>query len=248
MLSGVPELFQVGPRRASAMGVSVGVLYETGSASIDPALQSVLKQMPALRLISEAELDQDEPHSKAALIFVQESDITSALVRIAALRQRLPRLRILVAFQMMNAADLHLLMEAGADAFVAQSASPEELSTALTALARGEGLLDNAVAPAPVAAEELDLGLTRRETEILRLLSSGFSNKEVARRLDIGLRTVETHRFNLRRKTQTGRLKDLVSLARKLRLAPVLDVVPSQDPRFAQRVTQVVSADCSARA
>jgi len=34
---------------------------------------------------------------------------------------------------------------------------------------------------------------------------------------------VETHRLNLRRKTQTGRLKDLVSLARQLGLAPVMD-------------------------
>jgi len=37
------------------------------------------------------------------------------------------------------------------------------------------------------------------------------------------VRTVETHRLNLRRKTQTGRLKDLVSLARQLGLAPVVD-------------------------
>ena len=230
------------------MGGSVNVLYEDEFALIDPAIRLALEQISTLQMISEAELDQDEQHSKAALIFVQESGTASAVARITALKQRLPSLRILVAFQALNAADLRLLMEAGADAFVTQSASPDELAAALTALARGEGLLDNAVAPAPVAAEKLDLGLTRRETEILRLLSSGFSNKEVARRLDIGLRTVETHRFNLRRKTQTGRLKDLVSLARKLRLAPVLDVVPSQDPRFAQRVTQVVSADCSARA
>ena len=67
------------------------------------------------------------------------------------------------------------------------------------------------------------LGLTPREAEVLRFLSSGFSNKEVARRLALSVRTVETHRLNLRRKTQTGRLKDLVSLARQLGLAPVVD-------------------------
>ena len=72
-----------------------------------------------------------------------------------------------------------------------------------------------------VAAESL--GLTPREAEVLRFLSAGFSNKEVARRLTVSVRTVETHRLNLRRKTKTGRLKDLVQLARQIGLAPVLD-------------------------
>ena len=65
-----------------------------------------------------------------------------------------------------------------------------------------------------------------REAEILRFLSAGFSNKEVARRLNLSVRTVETHRLNLRRKTQTGRLKDLVALARHLGLTPVVDAAP----------------------
>ena len=71
-------------------------------------------------------------------------------------------------------------------------------------------------------------GSQPREAEILRFLSAGFSNKEVARRLSLSVRTVETHRLNLRRKTQTGRLKDLVCLARQLGLAPVVE---SEMPR-----------------
>ncbi|MGD6587625.1 LuxR C-terminal-related transcriptional regulator, partial [Xanthomonas citri pv. citri] len=66
-----------------------------------------------------------------------------------------------------------------------------------------------------------DFGLTPREAEVLRFLISGFSNKDVARHLDLSVRTVETHRVNLRRKTRTGRLSDLVSLARQLGLPPV---------------------------
>jgi two-component system secretion response regulator SsrB len=63
--------------------------------------------------------------------------------------------------------------------------------------------------------------ITTRETEILRYLAEGYSNKEVARRLDLSVRTVETHRLNLRRKTQTGRLHELVKLARAMGLEPV---------------------------
>ena len=202
------------------MGESVGVLYEDEFALIDPALRLTLEQSSTLQMISEVKPDQDEPHSKAAVIFVQESGIASALARIAALKEQLPSLRILVAFHAMSAADLRLLVKAGADAFVAQNASPDELSAALTALSRSEGSLGRAPASAPTATVEIDGSLTPRETEILRFLSAGFSNKEVARRLDVSVRTVETHRLNLRRKTQTGRLKDLVSLARTLGLPP----------------------------
>ncbi len=63
--------------------------------------------------------------------------------------------------------------------------------------------------------------MTPRETEVLRHLASGFSNKETARRLGIAPRTVETHRLNLRRVSGAGRLRDLVVLARDLGLEPV---------------------------
>ena len=132
--------------------------------------------------------------------------------------------RTLVAFGALTADDLRALLAAGADAFVARSKSPRELGAALLALAEGSDCLVPPEQPVALPAEAGDgLGLTPREAEVLRFLSSGFSNKEVARRLALSVRTVETHRLNLRRKTQTGRLKDLVSLARQLGLAPVVE-------------------------
>lgn len=63
--------------------------------------------------------------------------------------------------------------------------------------------------------------LTPAETVVLRHLACGWSNKETARKLGLSVRTIETHRLNLRRKTQTGRLSDLVALARDLGLGAV---------------------------
>ena len=67
-----------------------------------------------------------------------------------------------------------------------------------------------------VATAEVGHGLTDREFEVLGHIAAGRSNKEVARKLGTSVRTVETHRLNLRRKTKTGRLSDLVTLARDL--------------------------------
>ncbi|POR39927.1 LuxR C-terminal-related transcriptional regulator [Methylobacterium sp. V23] len=223
---------------------SLAVCFVGETASIDTALQTTLKQLSTIQLIPEAELERDEPRSKAALFFVQEAEIASAVARVTALKKQLPSLRIVVGIQAMSATNLRQLVEAGADSFVTRRPSLDDLRAAL--MPHGEDLPSNGETAPVVATEPLDLDLTRRETEILRLLSSGFSNKDVARRLDVSVRTVESHRLILRRKTQTGRLKDLIALARTLNLAPVLDVTPPETHRFAGQDTPVVSEDSAA--
>ena len=210
------------------MSMAVDVLVFDEPQELNPAFRATLEHMPALHTIGEADLDRVDPANTVALIFLDETRVEDGLGHIADLKARLPALKTLVAFQALNAADLDALLRAGADAFVARSAAPRDLCNAVLALAEGAPQLIARVEleaePVSASAEPADgLGLTPREAEVLRFLSAGFSNKEVARRLMLSVRTVETHRLNLRRKTQTGRLKDLVSLARQLGLAPVLD-------------------------
>ncbi len=182
--------------------------------------------MPEFSTIGEEHLAKDG-HPAVALVFLDEIRLADGVARIVDLKERQPTLRVLVSFKALTADDIRAVLAAGADAFVARTKSPRELGAAIQALAEGSDCL---VPPEPKQASDgLDAqGLTPREAEVLRFLSAGFSNKEVARRLALSVRTVETHRLNLRRKTQTGRLKDLVSLARQLGLAPVVDGEPSR--------------------
>ncbi|MEE7492649.1 response regulator transcription factor [Methylobacterium oryzae] len=206
------------------MSTAVGVLILDEPEDLSATVRATLEHMPEFHTIGEADLDRADAGSSVALVFLDEIRLADGIARIVALKERQPKLRTLVAFGALTADDLRALLAAGADAFVARSKSPRELGAALLALAEGSDCLvppEQPVTMAPDAGESL--GLTPREAEVLRFLSSGFSNKEVARRLALSVRTVETHRLNLRRKTQTGRLKDLVSLARQLGLAPVVD-------------------------
>jgi DNA-binding NarL/FixJ family response regulator len=57
------------------------------------------------------------------------------------------------------------------------------------------------------------MSLTQREREVLRLLAEGESNREVAERLSISAKTVETHRANVMRKLGAGSIVDLVHYA-----------------------------------
>ena len=62
--------------------------------------------------------------------------------------------------------------------------------------------------------------LTPRQKEILRLVAEGFTNREIAEQLDISVRTVEVHRFNLMRRLRVRNVAQLLRQALLLRLLP----------------------------
>ncbi|RVU18101.1 LuxR C-terminal-related transcriptional regulator [Methylobacterium oryzihabitans] len=202
------------------MSDAVNVLIVDEPVELGETLRATLEHAPALRTVAEEDLDGSS--EAVALVFAPGRGPE----RIAALRARFPEIRVLVSFLVADAAEVARIVAAGADAFVARGATPAEVCGAILALGRGAALDADAKAEAAQDEAAGALGLTAREAEVLRFLSAGFSNKEVARRLAVSVRTVETHRLNLRRKTKTGRLKDLVQLARQLGLAPVVDAEP----------------------
>jgi DNA-binding CsgD family transcriptional regulator len=62
--------------------------------------------------------------------------------------------------------------------------------------------------------------LTPRQKEILRLVAGGLTNREIADRLDISVRTVEVHRFNLMRRLDVRNVAQLLRQALVMRLLP----------------------------
>ena len=213
-------------------GRAVELLIVDGPAGLDARMRAGLEHAPALRTIGEDDLARRGPTPAVALVPVSGARIEASCGRIAALRDGRPWLRVLAVFRTLDAAAMNRLLAAGVDAFVGSATPTEEVCASVLTLATGIASDPSLPDPSPVA--DASAGLTPREAEVLRFLSAGFSHKEVARRLSLSVRTVETHRLNLRRKTQTGRLKDLVTLARQLGLAPVLD---TETPRSTVRHT-----------
>ncbi|WP_415920358.1 response regulator transcription factor [Tateyamaria sp. SN6-1] len=89
----------------------------------------------------------------------------------------------------------------GAMGYVLKDVPTDEIKTAIDTVMQGERYLctgaEGAIAPKPGGAGD---ALTGREQTILLQLAQGMSNKEVAGTLDISVRTVETHRKNIKRK------------------------------------------------
>ena len=89
----------------------------------------------------------------------------------------------------------------GAKGYVLKDVQPEEIKTAIDAVMGGETYLCTGAAGSlkPKEGEERE-ALTGREQTVLLELAQGKSNKAVAEELDISVRTVETHRKNIKRK------------------------------------------------
>lgn len=119
-------------------------------------------------------------------------------------------------------------LAAGARAYLLKDGTDEDLVPAVRAVASGKCFFSPAIAS--VLAEDyvrqlrergLDDSyhlLTAREKEVLQLLASGRSNKEVASLLNVGLSTVETHRANLMQKLSLHNTAEIVLYAVRKRL------------------------------
>jgi DNA-binding NarL/FixJ family response regulator len=111
---------------------------------------------------------------------------------------------------------LQELLRAGVSAYVLKQSAPAELLKAIRVTAAGGQYLDSTlaarVAAGYVSRERAHAGgastpLTEREEQVLRLIAAGYGNKEIAGRLDLSVKTVETHKANAMRKLGvTGRI------------------------------------------
>ena len=84
-------------------------------------------------------------------------------------------------------------LRAGARGFVLKTVSPKELTTAINTVAKGGLYLDPEVASVMGSQDFIPEQLSAREREVLLLAAKGLSSKEVAKRLYISERTVQTH-------------------------------------------------------
>ena len=129
---------------------------------------------------------------------------------------------------------LHDIRKCGADGFLGKDALASEYLAAISTVNVGgtyfsQDMADTIFQMSRATSERRNAyGLTGRELEILSMLSSGYCNKEVANKYELSVRTVEAHRLNIRRKTQSNTLSDLVRISRSLGLANLSGNMPSR--------------------
>jgi two-component system, NarL family, response regulator NreC len=142
----------------------------------------------------------------------------SSIPVIARIRQGAPATRI-VMLTMQNDPELaREALRAGASGYVLKEAARGELIQAIRFAAAGRTYLNpelgaRLAAGAPRRGGAPD-DLSTREVEVLRLIALGHTNSEIATRLFLSVRTVESHRAHIQQKTRRSSRADLVAYAR----------------------------------
>ena len=136
------------------------------------------------------------------------------------LRRELPKINVLILSMHSNTEYVLRIIQSGARGYILKEAPVDELARAIETVQRGEAYFSSDVAR--VALTQFVRGhndgpavnqLTHREREVLTQIAEGLSNKEIACKLGVGVRTVETHRERIMRKLDIHNVAGLTRFA-----------------------------------
>src|SRR5262245_6565527 len=142
----------------------------------------------------------------------------NGLAATSQLLKRSPQIKILMLTRHADRSYFRLLMDAGASGYLLKQSSPSELVDAVRTVAAGHPYVDralkSALTPPPDRIDRQPRApLSPREIEVLKMIAWGATNKEIAQRLDLSVKTVEAHKANAMRKLSMRSRIDVVRYA-----------------------------------
>ena len=190
------------------MSNQIRVMIADDHPMVAQGIQSVLEEHEELEVVGvvhngRSVIDQlNTLRPDVILMDLNMPDVNGLSATEMVLEQR-PETRVLILTMHDNPEYISSALSHGAKGYILKDVPTEEIKQAIDAVMRGEQYLctgaEGAIQPKPAATDNRE-SLTEREQTILLQLAQGLSNKEVAIALDISVRTVETHRKNIKRK------------------------------------------------
>jgi two-component system nitrate/nitrite response regulator NarL len=188
-------------------------------------LVSCLAKHPELQVVGEARDGQEALELVKKLspdLVLMDIDMPqmNGVAVTEILRRDHPATRVLILTMHRHTDYVLRIIQSGARGYILKESMPEDLLTAIQAVHSGETFFSPEVAR--VALNQFVRGsseggrstdLTNREREVLIHIAEGFSNKEIAFRLSVGVRTVETHRERVMRKLDIHSVAGLTKFA-----------------------------------
>ena len=139
------------------------------------------------------------------------------------LKEQYPNVKIIILSSYYSESFIGYMIKQGVNAFLPKSCDPEQLIFAIQKVAEKDIFLDDAMANAirqqailkrrKRPAYDIAETITKREKEVLNLICQEFSNKQIAEKLFMSLRTAESHRESLLRKIGAKNTAGLVIFA-----------------------------------
>ena len=181
-------------------------------------LRARLEAVPGFEVVGEAGNAAEARERMAALqpslvlMDVGMKDV-NGIELTALLLEADPALQVLMLSMYDNPEYVHRAMQAGARGYVLKDSPASEIIAAIEAVAGGGTFLSPAVTKRLFRNQEARPELSPRESEILSALARGLSSKQIAREMDVSVRTVETHRQSIKRKLDLAGQAELIKYA-----------------------------------
>jgi DNA-binding NarL/FixJ family response regulator len=208
-------------------GSPIRVLIADDHAMVREGLSSLLRNSGGFDVVAEvcdgaeAVTACEDISPQVALIDVRMTVLNGvdATARIVAAA---PNTRVLAISAHDDASAIESMLKAGARGYILKDASVDEMLTAIRRVALGEYYLGAKIMHQVV--DKFILGeyqneagmlsvLTPREREVAQLLSEGYSNRHIAKRLFVSVKTIDTHRYQVLKKLDLRGIADLTRLA-----------------------------------
>lgn len=181
-------------------------------------IKALLSVVPNVAVVGEAEngaramemVEQCKPD--LLLVDINLPDI-NGLVLTRKIREKHPSLRVLVLSMHDSKEYVSESLRAGASGYVLKNSPSREIVAAIEAIATGGTFYSAEIAQKLLLEDGESSELTPRESQVLYKMAQGLNNKEMARELNISVRTVETHRLSIRRKLKIDKPAALVKYA-----------------------------------
>jgi NarL family two-component system response regulator LiaR len=202
------------------MTARIRVLIADDHAVLREGMRNLLQQEKDIEIIGEA--GDGEEAARLASELKPDVVLMDIVMPKATrlIKQSSPASAVLILTAYSDISYILGLLEAGACGYLLKSARGTEVKGAIRAVRSGESVLDSVVTrkllkrvvnPGPNGVQRLSgAQLTLRENEILRLAAAGMSNKEIADKLFLSLRTVKAHLTNIFNKMGCGSRTDAI--------------------------------------
>lgn len=200
----------------------INVLLTDDHQIIIDGLKSLLKNQDEINVAAEANNGRDALRilnliSIDVLLMDIDMPVMNGIDALKEIRRQNSKVKVVILSMHNEAGMIKSLIDLGANGYLLKSCTQDELVDAIKKVASGQSYFSSDVTlallkPATNQGQQNEI-LTERETEILKLIAAGFSNKEIGEQLFISHRTVDTHRTNLMKKLDVNNIAGLISYA-----------------------------------